>query len=77
MFFNKKLKNYRISNLNQKIKIFKKFNVDFVINKNLIKNFQKLNLIILLKIFYKKKIKYIFVSNNFRFGNKREGDVKF
>ena len=40
MFFSKGLTNYRISNLNEKIKIFKNFNVDFVINQNLIKNFQ-------------------------------------
>ena len=43
MFFNKELKNFRISNLNQKINFLKKYNVDFVIKKNLIKNFQKQN----------------------------------
>ena len=31
MFFNKKLKNYRISNLNQKIKYFLNYNIDFLI----------------------------------------------
>ena len=31
---------------------------------------------ILTNLFKKLKPKFIFVSNNFRFGNKREGDVK-
>ena len=48
-----------------------------LLQKNLIKIFQKQNQLILLRIFYQKiKCKFIFVSNNFRFGNKREGDVK-
>ena len=42
MFFNKKLKNYRISNLNQKLSIFKKLKVDFVINKKFDKKFSKI-----------------------------------
>ena len=33
MFFFKNLKNYRISNFNQKLKLLKKFNIDFIINK--------------------------------------------
>jgi len=33
MFFNKELKNYRISNLNQKINYFKKYDIDFIVNK--------------------------------------------
>ena len=78
MFFNKKLKNYRISNLNQKLDIFKKFNVDFVINKKFDKKFSKINCTkFISEIIYKKlNAKIIFVSNNFKFGNKREGDVK-
>ena len=78
MFFNKKLKNYRISNLNQKINIFKKFKVDFVINKKFDKKFSKIkcNKFISEIIYKKLNPKIIFVSNNFRFGNKREGDVK-
>ena len=43
IFFNKDLKNFRISNLNQKIDNLKSLNVDFIIKKNLIKNFQKQN----------------------------------
>ena len=34
MFFFKNIKNYRICNLRQKLNLFQKFNVDFVINKN-------------------------------------------
>ena len=78
MFFNKKLKNYRISNLNQKINYFKNYNIDFVIVKQFNKKFSKIkNLDFVRKILYQKlNPKYIFVSNNFRFGYKREGDVK-
>ena len=78
MFFNKKLKNYRISNLNQKLSIFKKFKVDFVINKKFDKKFSKIKCNnFISKIIYKKlNPKIIFVSNNFKFGHKREGDVK-
>tara|TARA_Y100000590_G_scaffold28487_1_gene31915 strand:+ start:2343 stop:3281 length:939 start_codon:yes stop_codon:yes gene_type:complete len=78
MFFNKKLKNYRISNIEQKIQFLKKFNVDFVINKKFDRKFSKLKSYNFIKqiLFQKLQAKYIFVSNNFRFGNKREGDVK-
>ncbi len=78
MFFNKKLKNYRISNLNQKLSIFKKFKVDFVINKKFDKKFSKIKCHkFISEIIYKKlNPKIIFVSTNFKFGNKREGDVK-
>ena len=78
MFFNKKLKNYRISNLNQKLNIFNKFKVDFVINKKFDKKFSKIkcNKFISEIIYKKLNPKIIFVSNNFKFGHKREGDVK-
>ena len=78
MFFNKKIKNYRISNFDQKIKYFEKFGVDFLINKNFNKKFSKITSHKFIEnILYKKlNVKYIFVSNNFRFGYKREGDVK-
>jgi len=79
MFFNKKLKNYKISNLSQKIKFFHEHNVDFVIVKKFDKKFSKIKCQNFVdQILYKKlKSKFIFVSNNFRFGNKREGNVKF
>jgi len=77
MYFNKNLKNFRILNTNQKIKILEKLDVDFLITKKFNKRFSKIKSQNFIKeILYKKlKAKYIFVSNNFRFGNKREGDV--
>ena len=77
MFFNKKLKNFRLSNINQKIKLLNKFKVDFIITKKFDKKFSKTKAFNFIKeILYKKlNSKFIFVSNNFRFGNKREGDV--
>ena len=78
MFFNKNLKNYRILNSNQKVKYFKNYNVDFIIVKKFDKQFSRIKCLNFIdQILYKKlNAKYIFVSNNFRFGNKREGDVK-
>ena len=77
MFFNKKLKNFKISNLNQKINSFDKFKIDFVVIKKFDKKFSKMNYIKFIDniLFKKLKPKYIFVSNNFRFGNKRQGNV--
>ena len=78
MFFSKGLLNYRISNFNEKIRILKNFNVDFVINQKFNKKFSKIKCNDFIKNILIKKIgmKYIYVSNNFKFGNKREGDVK-
>ncbi len=77
MFFNTKIKNYRISNFNQKVIYLKKFGVDFVINKKFDKKFSKINYHKFIKDILSRKLrsKFIFVSNNFRFGHKREGDV--
>ena len=77
MYFNKNLKNFRILSIHQKIKILGKLDVDFLITKKFNKQFSKIKSQNFIKeILYKKlKAKYIFVSNNFRFGNKREGDV--
>ena len=77
MYFNKKLTNYRISNILQKIKILEKLKADFLITKKFDKKFSKMKSHSFIKeVLYKKlKAKYIFVSNNFRFGNKREGNV--
>ena len=77
MFFDKKLKNFKISNLNQKINSFEKFKIDFVVIKKFDKKFSKMNYIKFIYSILVKKLrpKYIFVSNNFRFGNKREGNV--
>ena len=78
MFFNKKIKNYRFSNFEQKISYFENFGVDFLINKSFNKKFSKITSHNFIEnILYKRlKLKYIFVSNNFRFGYKREGNVK-
>ncbi len=78
MFFNPNLKNFRLSNLNQKIENLGKLHVDFVIIKKFDRKFSKTKSISFIKETLGKKInpKFIFVSNNFRFGNKREGDVK-
>ena len=78
MFFNNKLKNFRISSLEQKINHLKNLKVDFVITKKFNKKFSKTKSISFIKEILGKKIKpkFIFVSNNFRFGNKREGNVK-
>jgi riboflavin kinase/FMN adenylyltransferase len=78
MYFNHKIKNFRISNIIQKNKILKDLGIDFVITKKFDKKFSKIKANFFIKnILYKKlNAKYIFVSNNFRFGNKREGDVK-
>ena len=78
MYFDRSLKNFRIFNLNQKIKNLRKFGVDFVVIKKFDKKFSKITSHNFIKdILYKNlKAKYIFVSNNFRFGNKREGTVK-
>ena len=77
MFFNRNLKNFRLSNINQKIKLLNKFKVDFVITKKFDYKFSKTKSIVFIKEILNKKLnsKFIFVSNNFRFGNKREGNV--
>jgi len=78
MFFNKKLNNFRISSFEQKIDLLKKQNVDFIITKKFTKEFSKTKAVNFISQILGKKLnpKFIFVSNNFRFGNKREGDVK-
>jgi riboflavin kinase / FMN adenylyltransferase len=78
MYFNTLLKNFRIFNLSQKKNILENLDIDFVITKKFDKKFSKIksNKFIEDILFKKLRAKYIFVSNNFRFGNKREGDVK-
>jgi len=77
MFFNTKLKNFRLSNINQKIKLLSDLKVDFVITKKFDKKFSKIKALNFISQILNKKLssKFIFVSNNFRFGNKREGNV--
>jgi riboflavin kinase/FMN adenylyltransferase len=79
MFFNKTLKNFRLSSVDQKINLLNNLGVDFIITKQFDKIFSKIKPINFIKNILANKLqaKFIFVSNNFRFGNKREGDVKF
>ena len=78
MFFKKDLKNFRISSLDQKIKLLEDLKVDFIIAKNFNKKFSKTDSVSFIKEILGKKLKpkFIFVSDNFKFGNKREGNVK-
>jgi riboflavin kinase/FMN adenylyltransferase len=78
MFFNKNIKNFRILNISQKNIILKSLGVDFIITKKFDKKFSNIKSEFFIKEILSKKLeaKYIFVSNNFKFGNKREGDVK-
>ena len=77
MFFYKNIKNFRLTSEDQKIKLFKKHQVDFVINIKFNKNFSKISAEdFIKKIIYKKmNPQLLSVSNNFRFGRKRKGDV--
>ena len=79
MFFNQSLKNFRLSSISQKINLLNNQSVDFIITKKFDKVFSKTKSINFIKNILSQKLdaKFIFVSNNFRFGNKREGDVKF
>ena len=79
MFFNKSLKNFRLSSIDQKVNLINNLEVDFIVTKKFDKKFSKTKSINFIKniLANRLKAKFIFVSNNFRFGNKREGDVKF
>ena len=77
MFFNKKILNHRLDTLSQKISNLKKEKLDFVIIQKFNKKFSKLSYKdFIYRILFKKiKCKFLYVSKNFKFGNKREGDV--
>ena len=77
MFFYKNIKNFRLTSEDQKIELFKKHKVDFIINIKFNKNFSKINAgDFIKKIIYKKiNPQLLSVSNNFRFGRKRKGNV--
>ena len=79
MYFKKDIKNFRISSQKQKMSLLNKFNVDFVIAKKFNRAFSKTKSIHFIEKILVKKLnaKFIFVSNNFRFGNKRSGDYRF
>ncbi len=77
MFFNKKIKNFRLVSEKQKLELLKKNKVDFVVNIKFNKNFSKISAENFIKnIIYKKlNAKLLAVSNNFKFGKNRKGDV--
>ena len=78
MFFNKKIKNHRINSLEQKKAQLKKLKLDFLIIIKFNKNFSTQSAEKFIKeiIFKKTKCKYLYVSKNFKFGFKRQGNIK-
>ncbi len=77
MFFNKKIINHRLDTLPQKISNLKNEKLDFVIIQKFNKKFSKLSYQdFIYEVLYKKiKCKFLYVSKNFKFGKRREGDV--
>ena len=77
MFFNKKINNFRIDTLKQKIENSKKLGIDFIIIKKFDKNFSKTSAEnFISQIIHKKlKAKLIFISQNFKFGKNRIGNI--
>ena len=77
IFFNKKFGNYKLTSDDQKFKLFKKYGANFVVNIKFNKNFSEISAEKFIRNIIYKKInpKLIFVSNNFKFGNKRKGNV--
>ena len=78
MFFNKKIKNHRINSLEQKKQQLKKFKLDFLIIIKFDKKFSSQSAEEFIKkiIFKKTKCKFLYVSKNFKFGFKRQGNIK-
>ena len=77
MFFNNKIKNHRINSLEQKKIQFKKFKLDFLIIIKFNKFFSTQSAEEFIKkiIFKKTKCRYLYVSKNFKFGFKRQGNI--
>ena len=78
MYFNNSIENFRISSEEQKIELFKKYNVDFIVNIKFNKSFSKIQAEDFIKKIIYKKInpQLISVSNNFKFGRNRKGNIK-
>ena len=78
MFFNNKIRNHRINSLEQKKNQLKNFKLDFLIIIKFNKNFssQSAEKFIEKIIFRKTKCKYLYVSQNFKFGFKRQGNIQ-
>ena len=77
MFFKENIINHRINSLNQKKYYLKKLKLDFLIIINFNKSFSNISSEDFIKKILVKNIKcrYIFVSQNFRFGKNRRGDI--
>jgi len=77
MFFKKNIKNYKLVSEKQKFLLFQRYGVDFIINIKFNKIFSKVTAEKFIHNIIFKRISpsLIFVSNNFRFGNKRKGNV--
>ena len=78
MFFSKSTNDHRINSSRQKKVQLKKFKLDFLIVIRFNKSFSSLTAKeFIKKILYKKtKCKYLYVSKNFKFGYKRQGDIQ-
>ena len=78
MFFNKKIKNHRINSLEQKKEQLKKLKLDFLIIIKFNKKFSSQSAEEFIKkiIFKRTKCKFLYVSKNFKFGFKRQGNIK-
>ncbi len=77
MFFNRKIQNHRINSLDQKKTQLKRFKIDYMIIIKFNKSFSSLsaNQFIKKVIYNKIKSRYVFVSKNFKFGKKRQGNI--
>ena len=78
MYFDRKIKNHRINSLYQKKTQFKKLKIDFLIIVKFNEKFSKLTAEQFIEkiIFKKTNSKYLYVSENFKFGFKRKGNIK-
>tara|TARA_B100001057_G_scaffold270988_1_gene271147 strand:- start:1 stop:909 length:909 start_codon:yes stop_codon:yes gene_type:complete len=78
MFFSKKIKDHRINSLKQKKIQLKKLRLDFLIIIKFNKKFSSLTAEEFIKkiIFKKTKCKYLYVSKNFKFGFRRQGNIE-
>ena len=78
MFFNSNIKNHRINSLNQKKLQLKKLKLDFLIIIKFNKKFSSLTAeqFIMKIINNKTKCRLLYVSKNFKFGYKRQGNIQ-
>ena len=78
MFFGKKNNDHRINSLQQKKAQFKKLKLDFLMIIKFNKKFSSLSPEqFISKIIYKKtKCRFLYVSKNFKFGFKRQGNIQ-